>query len=65
MTGKTRTDFVLEAVRRADPDALSERTRLVIDAETCARFAAALDAPWRPDAKLRRTMATLAPWEDQ
>ena len=63
LTGKTRTDFVLEAARRAAVDALTERTLFIVDAGTYAKFLAALDAPPRPNTKLRRTMKTPAPWE--
>ncbi|MGE3916737.1 MAG: DUF1778 domain-containing protein [Hyphomicrobiaceae bacterium] len=64
ITGKTRTDFVLEAARQAAVDALAERTLFMVDPDTYARFAAALDAPPRANAKLRRTMQTAAPWDE-
>lgn len=63
LTGKTRTDFVLEAARRAAVNALTDRTLFAVDAETFARFVAALDAPPSPSDKLRRTMGTKAPWD--
>jgi len=63
LAGKTRTDFVLEAARRAAVDALTERTLFVVDAATYAKFVAALNAPPRPNDKLRRTMRTRAPWD--
>ena len=63
LTGKTRTDFVLEAARRAAVDALTQRTLFSVDAETYAKFVAALDAPPRPKGKLIRTMQTPAPWD--
>ena len=63
LTGKTRTDFVLEAARRAAVDALTDRTLFVVDADTYARFKAALDAPPQPSKKLIRTMRTPAPWD--
>ena len=65
LTGKTRTDFVLEAARRAAVDALTDRSLFVVDAGVYAKFAAALDAPPRPNEKLRRTMQTPAPWDDR
>ncbi|MCJ7598610.1 MAG: DUF1778 domain-containing protein [Methyloceanibacter sp.] len=34
-----------------------------VDAETYAKFVAALDAPPRPNEKLVRTMQTPAPWD--
>jgi uncharacterized protein (DUF1778 family) len=63
LTGKTRTDFVLEAARRAAIDALTDRSLFVVDAATYAEFAAALDAPPHPNEKLRRTMQMPAPWD--
>ena len=61
--GKTRTDFVLEAARRAAEEALLDRTELRVSREAYAEFLARLDAPPRPNARLRRTMKTKAPWE--
>jgi uncharacterized protein (DUF1778 family) len=61
--GKTRTDFVLEAARRAAEEALLDRTELKVNREAYAEFLARLDAPPRPNAKLRRTMKTKALWE--
>ena len=63
LTGKSRTDFVLEAARRAAVDAVTDRSLFSVDAETYARFVKALDAPPRPNDKLRRTMLTKAPWD--
>jgi uncharacterized protein (DUF1778 family) len=63
LTGKTRTDFVLEAVRRAAEDALLDRTLLAVGPETYAALLARLDAPPRPNDRLRRTMQATAPWD--
>jgi uncharacterized protein (DUF1778 family) len=61
--GKSRSDFMLEASRRAAEDALLDRTLLRVDAETYDRFVAMLDGPPRPNKKLRKLMQTKAPWE--
>lgn len=63
LSGKTRTDFVLEAARRAAVETLTERTLFAVDAATFARFEAALDAPPRPNEALARTMRLTPPWE--
>ena len=63
LTGKTRTDFVLDAARRAAVETLTERTLFSVDAATYARFLAALDAPLRRNARLVRTMQTPPPWD--
>ena len=51
LTGKTRTDFVLDAARRAAVEALTDRSLFVVDAKTYARFVAALDAPPKSNPK--------------
>ena len=61
--GKTRTDFVLDAARRAAEEALLDRTELRVSREAYAEFLARLDAPPRLNARLRRTMKTKALWE--
>ena len=63
LAGKTRTDFVLDAARRAAVETITERTLFSVDAATYAKFLAALDAPPQPNAKLVRTMQTPAPWD--
>jgi uncharacterized protein (DUF1778 family) len=61
--GKSRTDFVLEASRRAAEETLLDRTLLRVDQATYARFLELLDAPPRPNAQLRKLMQTKAPWD--
>ena len=63
VSGKSRSDFMLEAARRAAEDALLDRTFLRVDRKTHARFLSLLDAAPRPNARLRRLMQTKAPWE--
>ena len=63
LTGKTRTDFVLDAARRAAVEALTERTLFSVDAATYAKFVEALDATPQANAKLKRTLQTPAPWD--
>jgi uncharacterized protein (DUF1778 family) len=61
--GKSRTDFLLEAGRRAAEDALLDRTLFGVGPKAYAEFVARLDAPPAPNERLRRTMTTPAPWE--
>lgn len=61
--GKTRTDFMLDAARRAAEEALLDRKELKVSREAYTEFLARLDAPPRPNAKLQRTMKTKALWE--
>ena len=61
--GKNRTDFVLEAARRAAEEALLDRTIFTVSRKAYAEFLARLDAPAKPNERLRRTMRSKAPWE--
>jgi uncharacterized protein (DUF1778 family) len=61
-SGKTRTDFILSAARRAAEEELLDRTIFVVSPSTYAKFLALLDAPPRPNARLRRTMQATPPW---
>ena len=63
LSGKTRTDFVLDAARLAAEDALLDRTVFVVDPKAYAEFLARLDATPHPNARLRRSLQTKAPWE--
>lgn len=61
--GKNRTDFILEAARRAAEDALLDRAIIAANSEAYAEFLARLDAPPAPNERLRRTIRTPAPWD--
>jgi len=63
LSGKNRTDFVLDAARHAAEDALLDRTVFAVDPKAYAEFVARLDAPPRPNTRLRRSLQTPAPWE--
>ncbi len=61
--GKNRTDFVLDAARRAAEDALFDRTVFKASPEAYAEFLARLDPPPQPNERLQKTLRTAAPWE--
>lgn len=61
-SGKTRTDFILEAARRAAEEALLDRALLAVGPAAYAKFLARLEEPARPNERLRRTMRAKAPW---
>jgi uncharacterized protein (DUF1778 family) len=63
LLGKSRTDFMLEAARRAAQDALLDQTLFKVSPKVYAEFVARLDKRPTPNKKLRRTMTTPAPWE--
>lgn len=62
--GKNRTDFILEAARRAAEETLLDQTIFWVSSEAYAEFLALLDAPPQPNERLRKTMQTPAPWEE-
>jgi uncharacterized protein (DUF1778 family) len=61
--GKNRTDFILEAARRAAEEAVLERTIFWASPAAYAEFLAILESPPQPNDRLRKTMQTTAPWE--
>ncbi len=63
LLGKNRTDFLLDAARHAAENALLDRTVFAVGPKTYAEFVARLDAPPRPNARLRRSLQAPAPWE--
>jgi len=65
MLGKTRTDFVLEASRKAAEDALLDQTLLTISDESYRAFLVRLDAAPQANDRLKRAMAAPAPWDSK
>lgn len=63
MLGKTRTDFVLDAARRAAVETVTEQTLFRVDPEAFEKFEAALQRPASVNRKLSKTMQTRAPWD--
>ncbi len=63
-SGKTRTDFILSAARRAAEEALLDRSLLLVSPAKFRAFLALLDAPPKPNARLRRTMTRPPPWRE-
>jgi len=63
LAGKNRTDFVLDAARRAAEDTLLDRVVLAVDPGAYRRFLARLDAPPRPNKRLVKSLLTPAPWD--
>src|ERR1700729_3131955 len=59
--GKTRSDFMIDAARRAAEEALLDLTLVRVDSETYARFLDVLDDPHIGDG-YRRLMAAPKPW---
>jgi uncharacterized protein (DUF1778 family) len=63
LAGRTRTDFVLEAARRAAQEAILDQTLFRVSPKDYRQFLDRLNAPPRPNERLRKTMQTRAPWE--
>ncbi len=61
--GQNRTDFILEAARRAAEEALLDRAMISVTPEAYKKFLARLEARPKPNARLRKTMRTPAPWD--
>jgi uncharacterized protein (DUF1778 family) len=64
LLGKSRTDFMLESARHAAQDALLDQTLFKVSPKVYEQFLARLDAPPKPNKKLRRMMAAKAPWDE-
>ncbi|MGA2039655.1 MAG: DUF1778 domain-containing protein [Bryobacteraceae bacterium] len=63
LAGKNRTDFVLDAARRAAEDTLLDRTVFTVTPTAYREFLSRLDAPPKPNRRLRKSMKSPAPWE--
>jgi uncharacterized protein (DUF1778 family) len=63
--GQNRTDFILEAARRAAEEALLDRTMMLVDPKAFAEFVKRLDAAPKPNARLSRALSTPAPWDGE
>ncbi|MBI4699543.1 MAG: DUF1778 domain-containing protein [Deltaproteobacteria bacterium] len=61
--GKNRSDFMLEAACREARAALLDRRFFLLDEQAYRRFAEELDRPPDANPRLRRLLATAAPWE--
>ena len=63
LTGKTVTDFVLDAARSAAQNTLLDRAVIPLNDKAYAAFVALLDAPVKPSERLRKSLQTPALWE--
>jgi len=63
IVGKTRTDFMLESVRKHAEDVLLDQRFFQLDEQRYKDFLRALDAPPMPTEKLSDLMSRKAPWE--
>lgn len=63
LLGRTRSDFMIEAARRAAEDAILDQRVIATDRDSFDRFIAILDRPPETNDKLRKTLHAPAPWE--
>jgi len=64
LCGTNRTDFILEAARAAAEETLLDQRQIGVSARAYAEFLNRLDQPPRPNERMRKTMRTIAPWEN-
>ena len=62
-SGLSRTDFVLQAARSAAQEVLVEQAWCTLPADRFQQFLHQLDAPPKPNERLRRTMNAARPWQ--
>jgi len=62
LLGKTRSDFMLETACREAEDVLLDQCLFTLNADKFKEFQALLDKPPGENPKLRKLMATPAPW---
>jgi uncharacterized protein (DUF1778 family) len=63
--GKNRTDFILDAARQAAEEAILDQVIITANPESYAEFLARLDMPPHPNERLRKTMQTSSPWDEE
>jgi len=61
--GKSRSEFVIETMRREAQEVLLDQTVFRVDAKTFKAFLAELDRPPRDNPRLRALLQRKAPWE--
>ena len=61
--GRSRSDFMLGAVCREAESVLLDRRYFMLSDQAFRKFTTMLDKPPKDNPKLRRLLATKAPWE--
>lgn len=61
--GRSRSDFMLDAVCREAESVLLDRRYLTLSKEAFRKFTSMLDKPPKDNPKLRRLLETRTPWE--
>ena len=63
LAGRNRSDFMLDAACERAQHLLLDRVFFGLEGKAYRRFLRLLDEPARPNAALRRLLASRAPWE--
>lgn len=63
VVGKTRSEFILESARTHAVDVLLDQRLFTLKADKYEAFIKTLEAPPAPNEKLKRLLASKAPWE--
>ncbi|MBX3483357.1 DUF1778 domain-containing protein [Phenylobacterium sp.] len=63
LQGRSRTDFVLDAARRAAEEALRDQPFIMVSREAYDAFLKRLDEPPNPNARLRKSLSKKPAWE--
>ena len=61
--GRSRTDFMIEAARRAAEDAILDQRVIMVSQESYDHFLAILERPPEVSEELVKLMRTKAPWD--
>jgi uncharacterized protein (DUF1778 family) len=61
--GKSRSEFVIETMRREAQDVLLDQTVFQLDSKAWKEFVTELDRPPRDNPRLRSALDRKAPWE--
>ena len=62
LSGKTRTEFILDAAYKAAEEALLDRRLFILSDEEWEAFNNALDAPPKENEKLAKLLKAKTPW---
>lgn len=63
VSGKNRTDFILDASCEKAQEVLADQTHFVLSRKALQRFNELIEAPLTNTNALRRLLSTPAPWE--
>lgn len=63
VSGKNRTDFILDAVCEKAREVLADQTQFAVTRETMKRFNQLIEAPLANTDALKRLLGKRAPWE--